>query len=74
MRWTKVLGVVLLALGLLTILLRTFGATKQTQSVESAGIDIRYEKEERLPIPMWVGIGLAVAGGALLLVPRRTPS
>jgi hypothetical protein len=42
--------------------------------VESAGIEIRYEKEERLPIPMWVGIGLAVAGGALLLVPRRTPS
>jgi hypothetical protein len=73
-RWPNVLGVVLLALGLLTILLRTFGATRETQSVESAGIEIRYEKEERLPIPMWVGIGLAVAGGALLLVPRRTPS
>jgi hypothetical protein len=65
-RWPNVLGVVLLALGLLTILLRTFGATRETQSVESAGIEIRYEKEERLPIPMWVGIGLAVA--------RRTPS
>lgn len=74
MSWSKVLGVVLLALGLLTILLRTFGTTRETQSVESAGVEIRYEREERLPIPMWLGIGLAVAGGALLLVPRRTPS
>ena len=74
MRWSKVIGVVLLALGLLTILLRTVGTTRETQSVESAGIEIRYEKEERLPIPMWVGVGLAVAGGALLLVPWRTPS
>jgi hypothetical protein len=74
MRWTKVLGVVLLALGLLTVLLRTFGTTRETHSVESAGVEIRVEKEERLPIPMWLGIGLAVAGGALILVPRRTPS
>jgi len=74
MRWTKVLGVVLLALGLLTVLLRTFGTTRETHSVESAGVEIRFEKEERLPIPMWLGIGLAVTGGALLLVPRRTPS
>jgi uncharacterized membrane protein HdeD (DUF308 family) len=74
MRWTKVLGVVLLALGLLTILLRTFGTTRETQSVESGGVEIRFEKEERLPIPMWLGIGLVVAGGALLLVPRRTSS
>ena len=74
MRWTKVLGVVLLALGLLTILLRTFGATRETQSVESGGVEIRFEKEERLPVPMWLGVGLAVAGGALLLIPRRTPS
>ncbi|MGH7587544.1 MAG: hypothetical protein ACRELU_03020 [Gemmatimonadota bacterium] len=74
MRWTKVLGVVLLTLGLLTILLRTFGTTRETQSVESGGVEIRFEKEERLPIPMWLGVGLAVAGGALLLVPRRTPS
>jgi drug/metabolite transporter (DMT)-like permease len=74
MRWTKVLGVVLLALGLLTVLLRTFGTTRETHSVESAGVEIRFEKEERLPIPMWLGIGLAVAGGALILVPRRTPS
>ena len=71
MRWPKVLGVVLLALGLLTILLRTFGTTRETQSVESAGVEIRFEKEERLPIPTWLGVGLAVAGGALLLVPRR---
>ena len=73
MRWTKVLGIVLVALGLLTVLLRTFGATRQTQTVEGAGVEIRYEKEERLPIPMWLGVGLAVAGGVLLLVPRRTP-
>ena len=66
------LGVVLLALGLLTILLKTFGTTRETQSVESAGIEIRYEREERLPIPMWLGVGLAVAGGTLLLIPRRT--
>ncbi|HKY61522.1 MAG TPA: hypothetical protein VJP59_10980 [Gemmatimonadota bacterium] len=72
MRWTKVLGVVLLVLGLLTILLRAFGTTRETQSVESAGIEIRYERKEPLPIPMWLGVGLAVAGGALLLIPRRT--
>ena len=74
MRWTRALGIVALALGLIIVLLRTFGTTRETRSVETAGIEIRYEEKERLPVPMWLGIGLAAAGGGLLLVSRRSSS
>lgn len=72
MRWTRILGVALLVLGLAAILLRTYGTTTERQSLETEAFEIHVEEKERLPVPLWLGVALAVAGGALLLIPLRS--
>lgn len=72
MRWTRILGVALLVLGLAAILLRTYGTTTERQSLETEAFEIYVEEKERMPVPLWLGVALAVAGGALLLIPLRS--
>ena len=72
MRWTRILGVALLVLGLAAILLRTYGTTTERQSLETEAFEIHVEEKERLPVPLWLGVALAVAGGVLLLIPLRS--
>ncbi|MGH7563560.1 MAG: hypothetical protein ACREK5_03955 [Gemmatimonadota bacterium] len=71
MRWTRILGVALLVLGLTAIVLRTYGYTSERQSLETEAIEIEVVEKERLPVPLWLGVALTVAGGALLLIPVR---
>ncbi|MGH7549822.1 MAG: hypothetical protein ACREMD_13855 [Gemmatimonadota bacterium] len=71
MRWTRILGVALLVIGLTAIVLRTYGYTSERQSLETEVIDIEVVEREKLPVPMWLGVALTVAGGALLLIPLR---
>lgn len=56
MRVTKVLGIVLLVLGLLAVIFGGFSYTRDRQTAEIGPIEIE-------------GVVLIVAGGALLLVP-----
>ncbi len=72
MRWTKILGVALLVIGLIAIVLRTYGYKSERQTLETEAIEIQVEEREALPVPLWIGVALAVAGGALLLFPRRS--
>ncbi len=72
MRLTRILGVALLVLGLTAIVLRTYGYTSQRQSLETEVLEIHVEEKERLPVPLWLGAALTVAGGALLLIPLRS--
>lgn len=71
MRWTRILGIALIVLGLAAVALRTVGYTSQRSTFESEAIEIHVEEKERLPVPVWLGVALAVTGGALLLIPSR---
>ncbi|CAN5130578.1 MAG: hypothetical protein H0W36_13380 [Gemmatimonadetes bacterium] len=68
---TKVLGVALLILGVLAMIFGGFSYTKDRQSADFGPIEIEVEEKERVPVPLWLGAVLVVAGGALLLVPAR---
>lgn len=71
MRVRKVLGVALIALGLLGVIVGEFSYTEDRQSADFGPIEIDVEEKERIRVPLWLGVGLVVAGGALLLVPWR---
>lgn len=73
-RPTKVLGIALLALGILAVVLSEFGYTRERHSAEFGGLEIEVEERERLEIPLWLGLGVAAAGAALLLYPSRPVS
>lgn len=67
----RILGIALLALGVLALALRGFSYTKERHAAEIGPIGIEVEEKERFPIPTWLGAALVGAGGALVLVSFR---
>ena len=66
MKGTKLLGAVLLALGILALAYGGFSYTKQTEKVSLGPIHVEVKEKETVNVPLWAGVGLAIAGGVLL--------
>ena len=66
MKVTKLLGAVLLALGILAVAYGGFSYTKDTDKVSLGPIDIEVKDKERVNIPLWAGVGVALVGAVLL--------
>lgn len=66
MKGTKLLGVVLLALGILALAYGGFSYTKETDKVDLGPIHIEVKDRERVNVPLWAGVAVAIAGGILL--------
>jgi len=66
MKGTKLLGVVLLALGILAAAYGGFSYTKETDKVNLGPIHVAVEDKERVNIPLWAGVVVAIVGGVLL--------
>jgi len=69
MNTTKMLGIGLLACGIFALAYGGFTYTKSASQVEFGPIAFEVQERERVNIPLWIGIGLAVAGGALMVAP-----
>lgn len=66
MQGTKLLGAILLVLGILAVAYGGFSYTKNTDNVELGPIKIQVQDKERINVPLWAGIAVAIAGGVLL--------
>jgi hypothetical protein len=66
MKGTKLLGAVLLALGILALAYGGFTYTKDTDKVDVGPIHVTVKDKETVNIPLWAGVGAAVVGGILL--------
>jgi hypothetical protein len=66
MKGTKLLGAVLLALGILALVYGGFSYTKKTDEVNLGPLHIEVKDRERVNVPLWAGVALAIAGGVLL--------
>jgi hypothetical protein len=66
MKGTNLLGAVILALGILALAYGGFSYTKDTDKVNLGPIHVEVKDRERVNIPLWAGVGLAIAGGVLL--------
>ena len=71
MNLRKWIGIVLLALGTVTLAMRTFSYTKETHDADLGPIKFSVKEKERVEIPVWVGVVLVAGGAAALLVPSR---
>lgn len=67
----KMLGIVLLAVGLLALGYGGFSYTREEQKAKLGPIEFSVKEKERVNIPMWAGIGAVVAGAALLVAGGR---
>lgn len=68
----RILGVLLLAAGVLALVYRGFSYTRARHEARLGPLEFALKEKERVEIPAWAGVLLVAAGGALLLsAPRR---
>jgi multidrug transporter EmrE-like cation transporter len=67
----KILGIILLAAGLLALAYGGFTYTKDGHDAQIGPIELSVQEKERVNIPMWAGVAAVVAGVALLVVGRK---
>jgi Na+-transporting methylmalonyl-CoA/oxaloacetate decarboxylase gamma subunit len=66
MQGMKLVGVVLLVLGILAVAYGGFSYVKKTDNVDLGPIHIEVQDKERVNVPLWAGVLAAVAGGVLI--------
>ena len=66
-----VLGIVLLAAGILALAYRGFTYTRETHKAELGPLSFQVKEKERVDVPVWAGVALAGSGGAVLVLGRR---
>jgi hypothetical protein len=70
-RRPRLLGALLLALGILSLAYHGFSYTKETHDADIGPIHFSVKEKEHVKIPVWVGVAAAVAGGVLLAMGGR---
>lgn len=67
MRTTAVIGIILIALGILALAYQGITYTKEEKILEVGPVEATAETEETIPLPPILG-GLSLAGGVALLI------
>ena len=68
----KMLGIMLIVVGALALAYGGFSYTKDTHKADLGPLHLVVQEQQRVNIPLWIGIG-AIVGGALLLASSRKP-
>jgi TRAP-type C4-dicarboxylate transport system permease small subunit len=68
----KIVGVVLIAAGILGLVYGGFSYTKKTHEAKIGSLELSVTDKETVSVPVWAGVGAIVVGGLLLLVPRKS--
>ena len=66
----KMLGIMLIVVGALALAYGGFSYTKDTHKADLGPLHLVVQEQQRVNIPLWIGIG-AIVGGALLLASSR---
>ena len=67
----RLLGAVLLALGVLAAVYGGFWYTKEETKAEIGPVKVKVEERERVNIPLWAGAGAIVVGALVLATGAR---
>jgi drug/metabolite transporter (DMT)-like permease len=67
----KLAGIVLIVAGLLGLAFGGFSFTKETHDTKIGPLELSVKDKERVNIPLWAGVAAVVAGGVLLVMPRK---
>ena len=67
----KLAGIVLIVAGALALAFGGFSFTKETHDTKIGPLELSVKDKERVNIPLWAGVAAVVAGGVLLVMPRK---
>lgn len=65
------IGIIVLAAGILALAYGGFSYTRQTHDVRLGPVQLSVTENRQVPIPVWAGVGLAVVGAGLLLARKK---
>ena len=71
MNGIKVLAIILIVAGVLGLVYGGFSYTRRSGTTSIGPIELAVNKTERIPVPLWAGIGAIAIGGGLLLVRKK---
>jgi hypothetical protein len=67
----RIVGIVLITLGILGLLYGGFSYTKETHQAKIGPVELSVKDKETVNVPVWAGVGAIVVGGLLVLVPKK---
>lgn len=67
----KVIGIVLVVLGLLGLLYGGFSYTKDSHDIKLGPIELSVKEKQSVNVPVWAGVGAIIVGAALLAFGRK---
>lgn len=67
----KLIGIVLIVIGLAGLAYGGFSWTRQKTVVDAGPIEVKTDKRESIPIPPIAGVVCLIAGIAMVVMPRR---
>ncbi len=67
----RMIGIVVLAAGILALVYGGFSYTRQTHDAKVGPLEISFSEKRQVNVPLWAGVVLAVVGGGLLLSGKK---
>ena len=67
----KIAAIALVVAGALGLLYGSFTYTKETHTAQVGALSLSVKDRETVNVPVWAGVAALVAGGLLLVLPRR---
>ncbi len=71
MNGLRSLAIILMVAGGLGLAYGGFSYTKETHTADVGPIHLSVDEEQRVNIPVWLGLGALLLGGALLVFGRK---
>lgn len=71
MNFTKIVGVILLVAGAISLATGSFSYTKDSTVVKLGPLELSAKEKEEVNLPVWLGVGAIAVGGLLLLFGGR---
>lgn len=70
MNAAKIVGIVLIAAGILGLVYGGFTYTSETHDAKIGPLELSVKDKQTVNVPVWAGVGAIVVGGLLLVAPR----
>jgi hypothetical protein len=67
----RMIGIVVLAAGILALVYGGFSYTRQTHDVKLGPVEFSVKEKQRVNVPLWAGVALAVVGAGVLISGRK---
>ena len=67
----KLVGIVLITLGVLGLVYGSFSYTKETHKAQLGSLELSVKDKETVNVPLWASVGAIAIGGVLLIFGGR---